>query len=67
MKVKALDALDLIKTRATGRQMVKTIKIREDTYNIIRDMKKSDPNLKSLDDVIVQCIAITALHAAETN
>lgn len=64
MKIKPAYALDLINLSNEGTQYTKSVKLKESTYNMLRDLKASDPKLKSLDDVVVNCIAITAIHSA---
>lgn len=57
-----VDMLDAYNLRHEGTQFVKSIKIRESTYNVLHDLKTHNDNVKSVDDAIMHCVLITAMH-----
>jgi hypothetical protein len=56
------NALDLYNLNKKSTQFVKNIKIKESTYNIMRDIK-THHNIKCMDDVIV--LGLLALAGAD--
>lgn len=59
------NALDLYNLRNDKTQHVKSVKLKESTYNMLSDMKQHNDGLKSLDDVICHLALITASYSME--
>ena len=55
------EALDQLNKERYGSVNTKSVKLKESTYEVLLDMKKSN-NFKSIDDVIVKCVTLVALN-----
>ena len=57
------NALDLYNLNKVSTQFVKSIKIKESTYNVLHDIKTHHKGVKSMDEIIV--LGLLALAGAD--